>query len=248
METISGNGREDSPRLRQVYGDCRLSAPAKGARSLAALENHESIEKILPIEGQGSIFLQLADICVGAVNFRLAGRKSRNKQKLAKKAIEILKKLEQKNEVEADCVYATSTIGSISEFIKNVNPSITLGVDGERSRTIRGQKERPYRSIYAAYGEDNLWLNRLEISILRDSDLSRGNVFKTSWRKVSLLKPGMLIATADGPASTDSFGVVKWERITKIEKLRAEQVLTSKWKAPTTLLQVTILIAGLIKL
>ena len=68
----------------------------RGARSPAALENHESIEKILPIEGQGSIFLQLADICVGAVNFRLAGRKSRNKQKLAKKAIEILKKLEQK--------------------------------------------------------------------------------------------------------------------------------------------------------
>ena len=33
-----------------------------------------------------------------------------------------------------------------------------------------------------------------------------------------------MIATADGPASTDSFGVVKWERITKIEKLPAEQV------------------------
>ena len=145
----------------------------------------------------------------GAVNFRLAGRKSRNKQKLAKKAIEILKKLEQKNEVEADCVYATSTIGSISEFMKNVK---------------RAKEKAGIDPIYAAYGEDNLWLNRLEISILRDSDLSRGNVFKTSWRKVSLLKPGMMIATADGSASADSFGVVKWERITKIEKLPAEQV------------------------
>ena len=65
----------------------------KGAEiTLASLENKKII-KTLQIEAQGSVFLQLADIFLGAMNFQLAKRKDPIKKQLAKKAFAVLQKL-----------------------------------------------------------------------------------------------------------------------------------------------------------
>lgn len=104
-----------------------LHQPKNARKGLASLEEINNILKILQLEAQGSMFLQLSDILVGAINFFLSKRKDRIKRKLAKEAITILQLIIQKNKVEVDSVYATSIpkiLSKLAIFVKVKNAKI----------------------------------------------------------------------------------------------------------------------------
>ena len=67
-----------------------LHKPKAATKTIASLKR-DNVVKILQIEGQTSLFLQIADIFLGAVNFMNLKRKGGNKKKVAEKAMTVLK-------------------------------------------------------------------------------------------------------------------------------------------------------------
>jgi len=67
-----------------------FSKPKISKNSLASVTNANVI-KILQIEGQTSLFLQIADILLGALNYDKVKRKDKIKEELVKKILTIIK-------------------------------------------------------------------------------------------------------------------------------------------------------------
>lgn len=68
-----------------------LNKPKKSANGLGSLEN-EKVIKVLQLESQGTVFLQLADVLLGALMFQRKNGKDRFKAEVAVRAIELLNK------------------------------------------------------------------------------------------------------------------------------------------------------------
>lgn len=68
-----------------------LNKPKAAKRTIAFLKK-DNIVKILQIEGQTSIFLQIADIFLGAMNFTKLKRRDKIKEKVAREVLKIIKK------------------------------------------------------------------------------------------------------------------------------------------------------------
>lgn len=68
-----------------------LNKPKKSSRLLPNLEGKNNITKILQLESQGTVFLQAADVLLGAVSFHKNQRRDRYKAGVADRALKILK-------------------------------------------------------------------------------------------------------------------------------------------------------------
>ncbi|TSC94215.1 MAG: Uncharacterized protein CEN87_566, partial [Parcubacteria group bacterium Licking1014_1] len=131
-----------------------LDKPKKAKYGLSSLGLIKSIANILQIESQGSVFIQMADIMLGAVSFVRGRQEDKYKTGIADRVIKIL---ENKKGAATDPIRPTPNISHSADdnFIISYQEAVSRGEGAWRK--VAGIREGQQIAVASQDGKTSVW-------------------------------------------------------------------------------------------